>query len=236
MPTMSQRAFLYMLQKVDNQIDAIEDNLSIIEEKLNANEEIISSQNYLSELELQQDNKNKEIKKIEINSSQILSKIKTGEARLYGGTVKNPKELEDIQIEIASLKKRSAALEETLLELMIENEEMLKLIDSQKQNLNTLLSEKALLAKELHLEKEQLIKERARLIVEREPVINQINPDLVLKYEKLRKSKKRLAVTLIKDNACAACGSSLTPAEIQMIKSSLDEFYCKICKRMIYFG
>lgn len=233
---MSQRAFLYMLQKVDSQIDVIDDNLSIIEEKLNSNEELIEARNQLSELELQLDKKNKEIKTIELKSYKIVSKIKASKDRLYGGTIKNPKELEDIQVEITSLKKRNEALEETILELMIESEDIQKLIDNQSEHLESLQKEKLRHDKELNLEKEILIKDRSRLIIEREPVLDQIIPDLVAKYEKLRKTKNRLAVTLVKDNACAACGSSLTPAEIQLVKSSLDEFYCKICKRLVYSG
>jgi len=231
---MSQRAFLYMLQKVDSQIDVIDDNLSIIEEKLNSNEKLIEASNQLSEMELQLDKKNKEIKTIEINSYKIVSKIKASRDRLYGGTIKNPKELEDIQVEITSLKKRNESLEESILELMIESEEIQKLIDNKSEQLESLQKEKLIHDKELNLEKDILIKDRSRLIVEREPVLDQIIPDLVAKYEKLRKTKNRMAVTLVKDNACAACGSSLTPAEIQMVKSSLDEFYCKICKRLVY--
>ncbi len=117
---------------------------------------------------------------------------------------------------------------------MMESEDIQKLIDNQSAYLETLQKEKVLHDKELNLEKELLLKNRSRLIVEREPVLDQINPDLIVKYEKLRKTKNRLAVTLVKDNACAACGSSLTPAELQMVKSSLDEFYCKICKRLVY--
>ena len=231
---MSQRAFLYMLQKVDSQIDQIDDNLSIIEKKLNSNEEIEEAKNKLSEMELRLDDKNKEIKTIEYKSFQILSKIKVSKDRLYGGKIKNPKELEDIQVEIASLKKRNEALEETILELMFESEEIQKLIENQTQQLESLQEEKLIRDKELNIEKNKLIKDRSRLIVEREPVLDQITPDLILKYEKLRKTKNRLAVTLVKDNACAACGSSLTPAELQLVKSSLDEFYCKICKRLVY--
>lgn len=231
---MSQRAFLYMLQKVDSQIDEIDDKLSIIEKKLNSNEEIIEAKNKLSEIELQLEAKNKEIKTFEEKSFQIVSKINASRDRLYGGKIKNPKELEDIQVEITSLKKRNESFEETILELMIDSEDIQKLIDNQSAYLESLQKEKVLLDKELNLEKELLIKDRSRLIVEREPVLDQINPDLIVKYEKLRKTKNRLAVTLVKDNACAACGSSLTPAEIQMVKSSLDEFYCKICKRLVY--
>ncbi len=107
---MSQRAFLYMLQKVDSQIDEIDDNLSIIEKKLNSNEEIIEAKNKLSEMELQFEAKNKEIKTFEVKSFQIVSKIKTSRDRLYGGKIKNPKELEDIQVEITTVSKNAMSL------------------------------------------------------------------------------------------------------------------------------
>jgi len=233
---MSQRAFLYMLQKVDLQIDAVEDRISVIDEELSSQDEIVESKRQLSNLQLLLENKNKEIKKIEVKVSQIFSKMKISEARLYGGNIKNPKELEDIQIEILSLKKRATSIEEDQLELMIELDEIQTQTNEHNEKLSILINEKDIQNNQLILEKEELNKDLSRLLIEREPVVNQIKTDLIKNYEKLRKTKNRLAVALINEGTCSACGNSMTPAEIQTIKSSVDEFYCKICKRLLYFG
>jgi predicted nucleic acid-binding Zn-ribbon protein len=225
-----------MLQKVDQQIDSVEDRISLIEKDLSSEGEITSAKKQLSELQLSLENINKEIKKIEVKGAQLFSKIKNSETRLYGGNIKNPKELEDIQVEISSLKKRIAQIEENQLELMIEFDDIQTRFNVHNNVLAKLIEEKSKNDESLISEKEELKKDLARLLIERQPVVSQIKPDLIKNYDKLRKAKNRLAVALIKEGACSACGNSMTPADIQLIKSSVDEYYCKICKRLVYFG
>ena len=56
----------------------------------------------------------------EAQNQQI--KIQQAESSLYGGVVRNPKELQDLQADIASLKKHLAALEELELQDMLKTE------------------------------------------------------------------------------------------------------------------
>jgi predicted nucleic acid-binding Zn-ribbon protein len=53
----------------------------------------------------------------EVTAQKI--KIEHADSSLYGGTVKNPKELQDLQKDIVSLKKHLTTLEERELELML---------------------------------------------------------------------------------------------------------------------
>jgi len=116
---MSQAFNLYRLQKIDTQIDQINNRLAEINHILAADENLHKaeelSQNTKNQLfKMQQNLKQKED---EVQAHRI--KIETNESSLYGGKVRNPKELQDLQMEIASLKKRLTILEDEQLDIML---------------------------------------------------------------------------------------------------------------------
>jgi len=232
---MSQRAFLYNLQLFDNQMDVISDRISIIDKIINSNKEILESKKTLDEIISKIEIKKKEISEIETQSNKLVLKLKQNNDALYAGKIKNPKEMQSIEEENLSLKKRIQVYEEGLFELMLineENEQELK-FDSERHNNLLLMKEKEKSA--LLIEKQELNDSLEKLKIEKSPIENQIKDELVQKYNNLR-SKNRLAVAIVKENACTACGNTISPAEIQKIKSATEEYYCQICKRILYHG
>lgn len=232
---MSQRAFLYNLQLFDNQMDVISDRISIIDKIINSKKEIFESKKTLDEIISKIEIKKKEISEIETQSNKLVTKLKQNNDALYAGKIKNPKEMQSIEEENLSLKKRIQAYEESLFELMLvneENEQELK-IDSERHDNLILLKEKEKSA--LLIEKQELNDSLEKLIIEKSPIEKQIKDELVQKYNHLR-TKNRLAVATVKENACTACGNTISPAEIQKIKSATEEYYCQICKRILYHG
>ncbi len=233
---MSQRAFLYNLQLFDNQMDVISDRISIIDKIINSKQEILESKKTLDEFITKIETKKSEISEIETQSNKLVLKLKQNNDALYAGKIKNPKEMQSIEEENISLKKRIQVYEESLFELMLvneENEQALK-IDTERHNNLLLMKEKEKTA--LLIEKQALSESLEKLKIEKSPIEKQIKEELVQKYNHLRSTKNRLAVATVKDNACTACGNMITPAEIQKIKSANEEYYCQICKRILYHG
>lgn len=233
---MSQRAFLYNLQLFDNQMDVISDRISIIDKIINSKQEILESKKTLDEFITKIETKKSEISEIETQSNKLVIKLKQNNDALYAGKIKNPKEMQSIEEENISLKKRIQVYEESLFELMLvneENEQALK-IDTERHNNLLLMKEKEKTA--LLIEKQALSESLEKLKIEKSPIEKQIKEELVQKYNHLRSTKNRLAVATVKDNACTACGNMITPAEIQKIKSANEEYYCQICKRILYHG
>jgi uncharacterized protein len=62
--------------------------------------------------------------------------MQTSEASLYGGKIRNPKELQDLQVEIAALKRRTATLEDEQLEAMLAVEDAETQLTEANKNLN----------------------------------------------------------------------------------------------------
>ena len=174
------------------------------------------------------------LKAAEEEVKNIRIKIDLDESSLYGGRIHNPKELQDLQNEVASLKRLASSKEDIQLGCMVALDEA-EAADKQAQaNLEVVkansLSSHAALAGELGQSKRAIEK----LTEERLAVANQIPQSAQDIYERLRVSKKGVAVSLIDDDACSACGTSIRPEEIQAARSSSQLAFCAFCGRILY--
>ena len=233
---MSQAFHLAQLQKIDTEMDQIQSRLSEIEHILSTNE--LLDQAKEADLQAKQNVKSgqKNIKEVEASIQKHRIKMETSEAALYGGKIRNPKELQDLQNEILSLKRLISNLEDEQLDLMLTLEQ---LEEEQKTTAKNLLQAEADTANRLAGlmgEKNQLLKTNERLITEKEATLPQISADDLATYNRLRKQKQGMAVSMAEDGSCKGCGSTLRPAEIQASRSQTQLVYCSTCGRILYTG
>jgi uncharacterized protein len=233
---MSQISNLYRLQQIDSQIDAANARLISIESVLLDDITIQSAKVVIKENEEIHKSLVNILRESENKTYDIRIKIEFSEAALYGGKIHNPKELQELQTEIASLKKMLASAEDKQLEIMMEIEST---------------EEKLMWANEGLLEAEKIKTERnAELIGEKTKLLNQLErleserkatlptipvADLGL-YDHLRKSRNGVAVVVINTRACNACGTTLTAALIQAVQSTGQLIRCPSCSRILYPG
>lgn len=233
---MNQSFHLYQLQKVDQQIDKIDSRLATIDQ-------ILSSDEQVKQASIQSKNARllllaAESALRESEAVVIAKRIKTeqSEAALYGGSVRNPKELQDLQTEIASLKKHLAMLEDNQLEAMVKCEEA----EIQSKQLDQVLSEAQANAIErnaaLNGEHEALLKHRDTLFLEKNAITAQLQPESLATYNKLRQQKKGVVVAIVDEDACSVCGSEISPADRQAARSPVKIVFCSFCGRIIYSG
>ena len=162
--------------------------------------------------------------------------MEMSEASLYGGKIKIPKELKDLQEEIASIKRHISAIEDQELEAMelVEQAEIFykdKNIALEKTRADFANAKAGLLG-----ELTQINKNKEHLTSEREVIITAISQENLEIYNRLRIQKRGLAVTTTIDDACSGCGFSLRPAEMQVARNPLNLAYCASCGRIIYAG
>ena len=233
---MNQRTFLYQLQLLDLELDKNEKRLSEIREIISYSDDVNKIEKDISTIEAEKKTWQQKLNKISGEAQIVQEKTKKSEQSLYDGTIKNPKELQSVNIEIDSLKKRLSVLDEQQLEIMFSIEELDDQISNKKQSLESLLKEKNAQKEILLREIEDIEKLNNKLTIEKSPIITQIEDEFLRTYEKLRKSKNKIAVSLIVDNACSMCGNGLPPMEVQKAKSNVDEIFCPVCKRFLYCG
>jgi len=83
-------------------------------------------------------------------------------------------------------------------------------------------------------EQAALQKELQTLATERSALVESIDPADLDLYDQLRREHRGVAVTTISDNACDACGSRLTPAHAQAVRSAGQAARCPTCGRILY--
>ena len=231
---MSAALGLYRLQQVDSQIDHIQARLKVIQQTLENDAELRAATEQLAASENKYKDAERSLKESEAEAEKQSIKIEQTESSLYGGRVHNPKELQDLQKDVASLKRHLSTLEERELEAMLVAETTEKDLQNAKSILERLQSNLGDQHRDLARERISLHKDLERLNSERQAVMSDIAQRTMATYNQLRQQRRGLAVTTLSDGSCAACGTTLTPSQLQNARSTSQLFYCPSCGRILY--
>jgi predicted nucleic acid-binding Zn-ribbon protein len=233
---MSAALGLYRLQQVDSQMDQIRARLKTIRETLENDIKLRTAMDALSAAETHHKETSSALKQSEADFEKQRIKIEQTEANLYSGNVHNPKELQDLQLDVASLKKHLGTLEERELEVMIQVEDAEKTLQSASENLQRVQASLKDQNIDLTSESDTLNKDLERLESERNAVTGNLEAQLIRVYDQLRQQKRGVAVTTISDDSCEACGTTFTASQQQNARLNSQMFYCPTCGRIIYAG
>lgn len=231
---MSASLGLYRLQLVDSHLDEIRARLEEIRQTLENDAEIRQVKKQLAETEAMLKLAQHTLKQAEGEVDKQKIKIEQSESNLYSGNVKNPKELQDLQNEVAALKRHLATLEDRQLEAMLEEETAEQANQAALDKLEQLKARLADQNQTLTAEQSELNKNLERLEAERQATLTPLAPDLLAVYDELRRQKRGLAIAAINDGACAACGTTLTPALNQSARSPSQICNCPTCGRILF--
>lgn len=227
---------LFQLQKIDSELDRIQDQLTKIDKELSNNPELINSKKNQAELTEKLRQENKKSSELEYEIETQIKKIEISTSSLYGGKVTLPRELRNLEDEIKSLKKHKDLLEDKLLVIMGEVDSLELEMALNSKLIATL--EADLIQKNARLQgaKSDLVKNQERLLSERSAAIPQIPAQIQLEYERLRIAKKGISVAAVTDESCAVCGSQITPSEWQNARGGTSIAHCSSCGRILYAG
>jgi len=231
---MSASLGLFRLQQIDRQIDHINSQIDSIRQTLENDTEL---RELINQLEIEQTKNHqarRDYKNIEAEVEALKIKIEYAESSLYSGKVQNPKELLDLQKDVASLKKHFVTLEESELEALVNAENSDKDLQSAKTKLELIKARLNNEHKNLSINKTALTDELDRLAVERDATQVPIDGSLLIIYEGLKQQKRGVAVAEISDNTCALCGTTLNAALQQTARSQNQLAYCSSCGRILY--
>lgn len=167
---------------------------------------------------------------------ESLSAKRTGyDRKLYGGTVTNPRELQDLQEEIAALGRRITVLEDRDLEVM----EKIEPVDARlAASAAALESQRAA----VRGAEERLTAAEAELAVALDDANRQrieaaaaIPTDVLAGYDKLRSGLGGIAVAPLVGNQCGGCHLTLSAMEASRLrKLPADEVaHCEECGRIL---
>lgn len=231
---MSASLGLFRLQQVDSQMDRANLQLQKIRKTLENDLELKKALALVESAQGETQSAKRILKSAEAEVQAQKIKIEQTESSLYGGGVHNPKELQDLQKESASLKKHLGALEERELEALVKAEDAESALSAARSGLESIQSKLNGEHKALLDEQSKLIKDLERLSQERDASEKPIELNLLTIYKDLRQQKRGVAVTEFSESSCASCGATLTAALQQNAKSAKQLAHCPSCGRILY--
>jgi predicted nucleic acid-binding Zn-ribbon protein len=233
---MSRASSLYRLQELDLELEASKNRIEAIEAELSDDEAMKKAQELVEKSEQVLTAARSANLAAEHAFASQQEKIKTTESRLYGGSVTNPKELQDLQQESQALKRYLETLEERLLEAMLELDEAQQDAEQARQSLNAVEARQIEATAQLRGELSSLKDKVERLKVEREAAVGDVDRDDLKTYEHLRGFIGEYAVVLMRSGSCSACGVDLGNSQQQEVRNNEVPFACPQCGRILYAG
>jgi|LGOV01.1.fsa_nt_gb predicted nucleic acid-binding Zn-ribbon protein len=233
---MSRSKTLYQLQQYDSGIDQAIKRIQAIDSILSDTTEFDNALNKQEEHKMFLAEKQKTLKSTEHTVTIQNQKITQNQNKLYSGAVTNPKDLEDLQLESDSLHKYLSVLEERQIEAMLESDQAQEIYDLSSALVEEISQKKQTERELLSAEKSTVESNISSFQSDRETLLaNAEIPDMSI-YENLRKSSGGIAVTLMQNSSCTACGSNIPSAIEQETRSPKKLSFCPACKRILHSG
>ena len=232
-----QQSLILELQLLDNEIMQANTKLKSlpeIEQLLHIEKRVTAANDELSVVKSESDQIALELRRGEVDVETVTDRIKKDEARLSSGNA-TPKELEQLQHEVESLKKRQEALEEIELEIMIRNDAVIARKNTLTTDLTSLQTLKDEISGRLQSATDEINKVIAAKNTARSLVANKIEKPLLDLYEKIRGNGGGVGAAALVGNKCNGCNLAINAVEMERIKSlAKDELLrCEECRRIL---
>ena len=235
--TPAHQALLIQLQKLDIEISQLNYKLINLPER----EQITAIHTRLENgavekgvVETELEDVNIDLRRSEVDVEAVTDRLAKDEKRLSAG-LGTPRELEQIQHEIETLKKRQAELEDGELEIMIRKEAVQKRLDELTSDEDGLKKLELELQARIDSQTQELNSVIAVKADERMKLVPQIDSALVELYEKIRNSSDGVGAALLIGNKCDGCHMVITAVELDKIKGLPDDEVCRCeeCRRIL---
>ena len=230
--TMTMARQLYRLQCIELEIESKEKELEQSRAQLGESRQLLEARErlakecqHLAELKKQQQDAEWEVDDI----SERLSKAQD---TLYGGSIKNPKELSNLQHEVEGFKSKRDSLDEKALEVIEQAEAAEAAVQDAERGLGEVEKKWRQEQKQLAASIEGLKDSLEALNGDRQQALAGVAADALECYNRLRQQKGQ-AVAKVEQGACCGCRISLSTAELQRVKGN-SLVMCSSCGRILF--
>lgn len=229
-------AELFNLQQSDSELDALRAELADIEERLGESEELEEARE--AEVTARDEHRvaEKAYREHEFEAEEQKRKIEPLEQKLYSGTIRNPKELEDLQQDVGALKRRRRDLDETALEALEGHEKAQSALNAASERAKELEAAWQAEQGELVQRRAVLQEEIGLLEQERAAATEGIDKELMNLYDRLRVIRAGRAVVKVEGGKCQGCRITLPTNIMHRARVGAEVVQCPSCERILYVG
>jgi len=230
---MTTAAELHALQETDLAMDSAVARLSETEAQLGETEELVAARELVEQRRGETHQIQERQKALDWDAEEVRQKALGIEGKLYGGTIKNPKELEDLQADLSSLRSQLRKREDALLEVMLELEDAETALKEAKAALVELESVWKAEQASLTATQAALKGEIRDLDAKRSRQLEGMDRAALSLYQTLRERRQGAAVAVVERGLCQGCRISLPMSILQKARSGLGLVQCVSCERIL---
>lgn len=230
---MNEAEKLYQLQEIEISLLRSRQRLEAIAAALTQNEAVQAATSLVETQQKALSPLQASVRNLDLEIRSTAEKASQSEDDLYSGRIKNPKQMQELEQEIASLKKRHSELETELLETMFAVEEAESTLGEAQSQLEAvtqnwqqehgaLLEEQALL--EAHIKQLQASRKQA---------LQDIKAESLKMYETLKPRKHNQPIALMTSGTCGLCGVAQNLSVEREVRQGQKLVTCTNCGRIL---
>jgi len=227
-------AELHALQEIDSAIDVARATLAAVEEQLGETEELTAARAAVLEHREVLRELHESQRDIDWQVDEARSHLTAVEGKLYGGTVRNPKELAGLNDDASMLKGQLRRREDELLNHMVKVEEEEAALREAEAALKEVEGRWQGEQSDRLGQKQRLEAELAELEKSRQAQAGSIDGRVLELYDVLRDRRQGKAVVKVERGMCQGCRISLPMSVLQKTRSGFDVVQCVSCERILY--
>ncbi|WP_249411443.1 zinc ribbon domain-containing protein [Nocardioides faecalis] len=176
--------------------------------------------------------------KADADVEQVKARRKRDRDRMDSGAISNPKDLERMQHELATLERRITVLEDEEIEVMEQVEEAGSALAELTAALEQIDARLGVLTSARDERAAEIDQEIATVAAGRDAIVAELPADLLALYEKLRAAKDGVGAAELRVRACTGCRITLDPGELNVLRSTPEDTVvrCQECMRILVRG
>ena len=233
---MTSAADLFALQEIDLRRDARRAVIADIESRLDEPGAVRASREAVEDAEEDLQGMRRLQRNLDARLADLDAKLQPLETRMYDGSVRNPKELTDMQKELDHFRAQRGKLDDEGLELIEAIEEMTRLLTEQKEALRQAETSWQEEKTRLLDQKSVAESEFSSLEGQRGNHTAEMDRGMLGLYETLRTAKAGRAVALVVRGQCQGCRITLPTHIVQRLRGGGILIQCPNCERILVAG
>ncbi|HEX8007270.1 MAG TPA: C4-type zinc ribbon domain-containing protein [Trebonia sp.] len=166
---------------------------------------------------------------------QVRVRIDRDRERLDTGKVSSARELESLQSEVESLRRRQGDLEEVVLELMENRETVQERRDQSAAEAGNVASSMAEVAARRDTVLAEISAQAEKAGTRRASVASGVPDELLALYDKLREQHGGVGAAMLRQGRCEGCHVSLSTVDLNAIRTAAPDevIRCEECRRIL---
>ena len=229
---MSRASALLSLQQLDDRIAAVTSEIAGVEASLRGDPELDRLRKAEATAHEEHRSLGTTARLAELEAASLQSRIRELDRRLYGGSVRNPSELMEMQRELEVMRAKLSTAEDDALERMEQVEQAEVSLQSASALVVARESQRAGALEPMRARLATLTAERDVLNAERDAIRAETDPGDLSLYARIA-AHRRPAVTGLAGEFCAGCHMPVSNEERRAVRTGTGLTQCANCDRIL---